>query len=354
MKNKVFVAISGGVDSAVAAALLKKDGWDVTGVFMKNWSDLEYGIREQCPWEKDLEDTLKICKELNIPHKTYNFEKEYREYILENFFNEYEVGNTPNPDVLCNKYIKFDKFLEKAKEDGADYIATGHYSITKNGKLYKAKDSNKDQTYFLYRLSKEQLENCIFPLGNLTKDEVRNIARDSSLSVAEKKDSQGLCFIGKVDIQDFLKSRLPEKEGEIIDIQKNKAVGKHNGVWFYTLGQRHGICIGGTKEPYFVAEKDIENNILYVIEGKKNKHLWKNTIVLKDLHLIDKNTDLNKCNLTATIRYRSPDTQVHFQKKNKEYVFKFKEKQWAPAPGQSLVVFHKNECLGGGLIAKAN
>jgi tRNA-uridine 2-sulfurtransferase len=351
MKNKVFVAISGGVDSAVTAALLKKQGYDVTGVFMKNWSSVDFGISDECPWEKDLEDTIDICKTLDIPHKTYNFEKEYREYILENFFNEYERGNTPNPDVLCNKYIKFDSFLKKALSEGADLIATGHYSKTNGGKLFKANDKSKDQTYFLYQLSKEQLQKSLFPLGHLTKKEVRELAKEFKLPVAEKKDSQGLCFVGKVNIKDFLKNRLQEQEGDIIDISTGEIVGKHKGVWFYTNGQRQGIGIGGKKEPYFVAERDVKKNILYVAEGKDSEFLWKKKILIKNIHLIDPECTLPAKNLTGTLRYRSPDTSIKIEREGQNYIVLFDKPQWAPAVGQSLVIFNQEECIGGGVIA---
>lgn len=350
MRNKVFVAISGGVDSAVSAKILQEKGYEVTGVFMKNWSDQNHGIGHECPWQKDLEDTVKICKTLGITHKTYNFEKEYRKHILENFFEEYKKGNTPNPDVLCNKYIKFDSFLKKALGQGADYIATGHYSKTENGRLFKAKDKNKDQTYFLHRLTKSQLKKSIFPLGNLTKEEVRELAQKYKLPVAKKKDSQGLCFIGKIDVQEFIKNTLKEKEGEIIDLDQNKVVGKHNGIWFYTIGQRHGIKIGGTKEPYFVAKKDTEKNVLYVVQGRNHPELYKKTLEVADLHLINPKYKFKKTNFTATIRYRSKDTPVKLEFENKKAILKFEIAQWAPALGQSLVFFNKNECLGGGFI----
>ena len=350
MRNKVFVAISGGVDSAVCAKILQEEGYDVTGVFMKNWSDEEYGIEHKCPWQEDLEDTIKICETLGIAHKTYNFEKEYREYILGNFFEEYKKGNTPNPDILCNKYIKFDSFLKKALEQGADYIATGHYSKTKNGRLFKAKDKNKDQTYFLHRLTKQQLEKSIFPLGDLTKKEVRKLAKKYQLPVAEKKDSQGLCFVGKINVQEFIKNTLKEKQGKIIDLEQNKVVGTHNGIWFYTIGQRHGIRIGGTKEPYFVAKKDTKKNILYVVEGRNHPELYKKTLEVEKLHLINPKYKFKKINFTATIRYRSQDTPVKLEFKGEKAIFKFKKAQWAPALGQSLVFFDKNECLGGGFI----
>ncbi len=350
MKNKVFVAISGGVDSAVSAKLLKEQGYDVTGVFMKNWSDEDYGIKNQCPWQKDLEDTIKICEIIGVPHKTYNFEKEYRENILENFFDEYKKGNTPNPDVLCNKYIKFDSFLKKALSEGADYIATGHYSKTENGELFKAKDENKDQTYFLHRLTKEQLEKSFFPLGGLKKQSVRKLAKDFKLPVAEKKDSQGLCFVGKIDVAEFIRKTLKEEKGEIVDLDSKKTVGQHNGIWFYTIGQRHGIKVGGTKEPYFVAKKDVKKNILYVVQGRNNPALYKTVLEVKNLHLIDPKYNLEKKDLTATIRYRSTDSPIKLELENNKAVTIFEKPQWAPALGQSLVIFHKNQCLGGGFV----
>jgi tRNA-uridine 2-sulfurtransferase len=348
MKKKVFVGMSGGVDSAVSAKLLQDQGYEVTGVFMKNWSSEDYGIDDECPWEKDLKDTVQICKTLGIQHKTYNFEKEYREYVLKNFFDEYKIGNTPNPDVLCNKYIKFDCFLKKALDEGADYIATGHYSKTKDGKLFKAKDTNKDQTYFLYQLTKAQLEKSIFPLGDLTKQEVRKLAKDFKIPVAEKKDSQGICFVGKIDVQDFLSRNLKEKTGDIVDVDTKKVVGKHNGIWFYTIGQRHGIKIGGLKNPYFVSSKDPQKNVLYVAQGKKNPELWKKNMVLEKLHLINPQHFIKNENLTGMIRYRSTDTKVKINKLTVE----FEKEQWAPALGQSVVLFEKNECIGGGVISK--
>ncbi|HVX92635.1 MAG TPA: tRNA 2-thiouridine(34) synthase MnmA, partial [Candidatus Dojkabacteria bacterium] len=258
MKKKVFVGLSGGVDSAVCALLLKNQGYEVTGVFLKNWSGDDYGVADQCPWEEDLASARGVAEFLNMPLKVYNFEKEYRDLVVKDFFYQYSIGNTPNPDVLCNKFIKFDQFLKKALSEGADYIATGHYAKTENGRLYKAKDSNKDQTYFLYQLNEDQLSHSLFPLADLTKPEVREIAKENNLPNAVRKDSQGICFIGKIDIVDFLKNELKEKKGDIVDIDTKEIVGEHIGVWFYTIGQRKGIKVGGLDEPYYVCSKDVQ------------------------------------------------------------------------------------------------
>ncbi len=352
MQKKVFVAISGGVDSAVSAKILQEQGYQVTGVFMKNWSNQDYGIDNECPWQIDLQDTIDICNKLDIEHKTYNFEREYRENVLANFFEEYQKGNTPNPDVLCNKYIKFDSFLKKALSEGADYIATGHYSKTENGKLFKAKDKNKDQTYFLYQLSKQQLEKSLFPLANLTKDEVRKLAKEFKLPVAEKKDSQGLCFVGEINVKQFIASKLKEKEGNIIDFDTKKIVGKHNGIWFYTIGQRHGIKIGGVKEGYFVVGKDPLKNILYVVEGRNNPALWKKKMEIENLHSVDPSYKWLKKDFTATIRYRNPDKPIKISLDGNKARIEFEDPQWAPALGQSLVIFDKDECVGGGILTK--
>lgn len=348
MKDKVFVGLSGGVDSAVSAALLIDQGYDVTGVFMKNWSGLDYGVDDDCPWEVDQNDSMEVCEQLKIPCKVYNFEREYREFVVEDFFKEYEAGRTPNPDVLCNKYIKFDKFLEKALNDGADYIATGHYSKVSDGKLFKAADQQKDQTYFLNQLTSDQLKKTLFPLAEYTKDRVREIALDKNLPVAKKKDSQGICFIGKIDVKEFLSSRLTDNEGSIVDIDTKQVVGKHSGLWKYTLGQRRGIQIGGTPKPYFVAKKDIESNILYVAMGKKNNALWKTRLRISKMHFI-RDADLSHPK-TASIRYRSEDSQVRVSNSEDSFFVEFLEPQWAPSEGQSLVLFEGEECIGGGVI----
>lgn len=349
MKKKVFVGLSGGVDSSVAALLLKNKGYDVTGVFMKNWSGEDYGVEDLCPWKEDLRSAREAAEHMGIPLKVYNFEKEYRELVVKDFFEQYRIGNTPNPDVLCNKFIKFDKFLNKALEEGADYIATGHYAKTSKGSLFKAKDRKKDQTYFLHQLTQQQLSSSLFPLGEITKSDVRRIAKKNGLPNALKPDSQGICFIGEIDIVDFLKKELKEKTGDIVDEDTKDIVGQHKGVWFYTLGQRKGIGVGGSSEPYFVSGKDVETNTLFVVKSRKNPKLWKNTVTVEDFHYINRAPKAN--NLTGTIRYRAEDKRgkLRFNKDN-SVIFEFEKEQWAPALGQSLVLYEGARCVGGGVI----
>ncbi|MCK9368461.1 tRNA 2-thiouridine(34) synthase MnmA [Candidatus Dojkabacteria bacterium] len=350
MKKKVFVGISGGVDSSVAAYLLKQQGYDVIGVFMKNWSGEDFGVTDNCPWKEDQEMSKNACKTLEIPFKTYNFEKEYRKEVIDDFYYQYSIGNTPNPDVLCNKYIKFDAFLKLALSQGADLIATGHYSKTESGRLYKARDKNKDQTYFLHQLNSEQLSKSLFPLSDLLKSEVRDIAKKIKLPNAKRKDSQGICFIGKVDIREFLKEKLKEKKGDIIDIDTNEIVGTHSGVWFLTIGQRKGIGTSGNEIPYFVAKKDVRKNIVYVAKGHDNPKLFGRTIEIENAHKITK-TGFPK-DVDILIRYRGNYEKAELKEDNNVVTLLFKTPVWAPAIGQSAVIFKENECLGGGPIAK--
>lgn len=347
----VCVALSGGVDSAVAAALLKEMGYHVTGMFMKNWSGDDFGVKSDCPWEQDQNDAEAVCKALNIPFRSVNFEKEYRQSVIEYFFDEYSKGRTPNPDVMCNKEIKFKAFLEKAKTLGSDMIATGHYAkVKKTGdlfELHKGVDQNKDQSYFLHRLNQHQLSKTLFPLGDLTKPEVRELAMKFKLPNSKKKDSQGICFIGKINVAQFLRENIQIRQGKIIDIDTGKALGDHDGVMFYTVGQRHGMGIGGSGKPYFVVDKDINNNILFVGHGENHPKLFKKEIYFSTPHFISGNTPI-KMEMKASIRYRHhPESGKLISDKN---IFQFRKQQKAPSAGQSIVFYEGDLCLGGAVI----
>ncbi len=302
---KVLVGLSGGVDSAVAAYLLKKEGYEVSGCFMRNWDAFTNNdilgnptIKDdQCPQEKDYEDALKVAKALDIPLLRVDFIKEYWDHVFSFFISEYECGRTPNPDILCNKYIKFDAFLEFAKKNGFDKIAMGHYAkkTTYNGHefLCKCKDDNKDQTYFLSQINEEQIKSCLFPLADLTKEEVRDIANKLDLAVANKKDSTGVCFIGERNFREFLKNYIPAQKGDIVDINTNKVIGKHNGVYYYTIGQHRGLGIGGISGEkatgWFIVKKDAKKNILYVTRGEVESYLMSNKCVINKINIIDPN-----------------------------------------------------------------
>lgn len=353
-QKKVFVGLSGGVDSAVSAALLKEQGYEVTGVYMKNWSGDDYGIQADCPWEQDQADAQAVCEALGIEFRSFNFEKEYRNRVVEYFFSEYEKGRTPNPDVMCNKEIKFKLFLEKSLEEGADYIATGHYARHIEDKLLKGVDQKKDQTYFIYNLTAEQLAHTFFPVGNFQKSEVRDLARKFKLPNAEKPDSQGICFIGEINVLKFLMSRIPEEKGEIRDIDTDELVGEHKGIYFYTLGQREGIGIGGQAVPYFVVDKDKEHNILYVGHGTDHPKLYKKEVELENLHLINEDNQewilQENLGLSGAVRYRQKPQPGHLKLIDDKYFFIFDEPQRAVTSGQSLVIYKDDECLGGGVI----
>ncbi len=352
-KKTVFVGMSGGVDSSVTALLLKKQGYNVVGVYMRNWHEELHNGFGECTWEEDQADVRKVCALLDIPFYTWDFSKDYYNDVVEYFFREYKSGRTPNPDVMCNKYIKFGKFFKRAMNIGADYVATGHYARVgmKNSEynLLKAKDKNKDQTYFLWTITQEELEHTLFPVGDYTKQQIRKIAKQSGLPTASKPDSQGICFIGRVDVSEFIKTRLKTKKGDIVDIEGN-VIGKHNGVWFYTEGQRHGLNIGGTGVPYYVVGKDAKRNRLIVAKGPQNESLYKNCLTAKDVNWINKMTK-NKFKCEARIRYRQPLQKCKIEILNdREVAVEFDERQRAVASGQSIVFYKQNRCLGGGVI----
>ena len=359
LKKKVLVAMSGGVDSSVAAALLKKEGYEVMGGFMKNFSSESWKgvIDDDCPWEADFEDVKKVCKVLKIPFRSFNFEKEYREKVIEYFFKEYKAGHTPNPDIMCNKEIKFKIFLDKAKELGFDYIATGHYAIIKenrklritNYELLKGVDVKKDQSYFLYTLNQKQLSQILFPIGKYIKSEVRALAKKFKLPNAEKKDSQGICFVGHIDLKKFLQQRLPEKQGIVVDTS-GKEMGKHSGAWYFTIGQRKGIGIGGG-DPLYVIEKNVKTNTLVVARGSKDKHLYFKNLIINDAHWISR-TPKFPVLCSAKIRYQQKDQKCKITKKGAQINITFKNPQFAPAVGQSVVFYKQNKVLGGGIVDK--
>jgi len=366
-QQKIYVALSGGVDSAVAAALLVKAGFEVTGVYMKNWAN-DQGISENCPWEKDVEDVRLVAEHLGIPWKVYNFEREYKERILDYFFAEYKAGRTPNPDILCNNLVKFDLFAQRAFSEGASHIATGHYARResqqgfmweKQGKLglYTAVDSSKDQGYFLQRLSSAQLEKALFPLGNYYKSEVRVMAKDLGLPNAAKKDSQGICFIGDVDVHDFIRKHLSVKSGDIIEQETGKKVGKHDGLWFYTIGQRHGIGVSSTGEPYFVVEKRIETNELLIAKGHNNPLLQHAKIQVAQLHAISEPFYEGE-EVMVSLRYREKPTQAKIENivnGTATLVSQETRKFWAPAAGQGTLLYQgESECKLSEIVEKTS
>ena len=292
--KKVVIGMSGGVDSSVAAIKLKEQGYEVIGLFMRNWDSYADGELEGapttdlgiCPQEVDYNDAKKVCDKLGIPLYRKDFVKEYWDYVFTYFLDELKKGITPNPDIMCNKYIKFDMFAKEAEKLGADYIATGHYARIKDGKLLRAVDDNKDQTYFLSQVSKEQLKNVLFPIGDMVKPDVRKIAEEYDLVTAEKKDSTGICFIGERNFNNFLKNYLPNIPGDIINIDTNEKVGEHIGLMYYTIGQRRGLNLGGNEDKNYVVEKDLKNNILYVASGDENKYLYSNRAIIKEFNFL--------------------------------------------------------------------
>lgn len=394
---KIVVGLSGGVDSSVAAYLLQKQGHDVVGLFMRNWNDASVTLEDECPWIEDSNDALMVAQKLGIPFQVIDMSDLYKERIVDYMFAEYEQGRTPNPDVLCNREVKFDVFLETALELGAEKVATGHYARldsfqNESGEdiyqLLAGKDNNKDQSYFLCQLSQQQLSKALFPIGELTKPEVREIAKELGLVTAEKKDSQGLCFIGKVSLPEFLKQQLQPKEGEIVEIFNDfkgfsnetpqfstkkeeleflaakikysntdgKVIGTHQGAQYYTIGQSKGLGIGGHKESCFIISRDMENNILYVGEGKNFPGLFRKALKIKgeDIHWIREDLRLQNgksMEVLARIRYRQPLEKATLHQFEDDLFIEFENPQSAIAEGQFAAWYLGEELLGSGVIS---
>lgn len=355
-ETTVIIGMSGGVDSSVCAALLKEEGYNVIGLFMKNWEEFdEFGV---CNASKDYDDVIKVCEKLGIPYYSVDFVKEYRDQVFSHFVEEYKMGFTPNPDILCNREIKFKVFFEKAMELGADFLATGHYCQTKeiNGEnvLIKGNDPLKDQSYFLYTIKKEVLKKVMFPVGHIPKTEVRQIAAQYDLATKEKKDSTGICFIGERNFKNFLSNYITFEDGNFETLDK-KVVGRHTGASYYTIGQRKGLGLGGQGEPWFVVGKDMSRNVVFVERGEFHPHLYADSLVATDLSFVKGVWDRPlpfKC--TAKIRYRQKDQECTVTKieDGKIYV-EFTHAQRAITPRQSVVFYDGEICLGGAMIEKS-
>ena len=394
---KIVVGLSGGVDSSVAAYLLQKQGHEVIGLFMRNWNDASVTLEDECPWIEDSNDALLVAKKLGIPFQVIDMSELYKERIVDYMFAEYEKGRTPNPDVLCNREVKFDVFLETALSLGADKVATGHYArldsfTNENGEevyqLLAGKDNNKDQSYFLCQLNQKQLSKALFPIGELTKPEVREIAREMELATADKKDSQGLCFIGKVSLPTFLQQQLKAKEGEIVEIFENfpeyhkekpefsskleeleylsakihykksdgKVIGKHQGAQFYTIGQSKGLGIGGHKESCFLISRDMKNNLVYVGEGRNFPGLYRKALKIdnSEVHWIREDLRLKNgesMEVMARIRYRQPLEKAILYQFEEGFFIEFENPQSAIAEGQFAAWYVGEELLGSGVIS---
>lgn len=392
----VVVGLSGGVDSSVAAYLLKEQGYNVIGLFMRNWNDSSVTLEDECPWVEDSKDALLCAEKLGIPFQVIDLSEIYKERIVDYMFSEYEKGRTPNPDVLCNREIKFDIFLKTAMELGADYVATGHYArreeIEIEGKKYyrllAGLDKNKDQSYFLCQLSQEQLSKALFPIGHLEKSEVRKIAKEQDLVTADKKDSQGLCFIGKVSLPDFLQQQLKPKKGDIVEIEKDheiykiekpefadkweelafeaagisytrtsgKVIGTHDGAHFFTKGQRKGLGVGGKAEPLFVLDTDVEENIIYTGQGENHPGLLKKALYIQEneIHWVREDLKIqpnDTLEVMVRIRYRQPLQKAILHKAEKGMFIEFEVPQKAITEGQFAAWYHGEELLGSGVIS---
>lgn len=349
---RVVVGMSGGVDSSVAALLLKQQGYDVIGIFMKNWDDTdENGV---CTATEDYEDVVRVCNQIGIPYYAVNFEKQYWEKVFTYFLDEYKAGRTPNPDVMCNKEIKFKAFLEHAMALGADYLATGHYARVayRDGEyqLLRGLDANKDQTYFLNQLGQAQLSKVLFPIGELQKAQVREIAKEAGLATAGKKDSTGICFIGERNFKQFLSNYLPAQPGQMQTLD-GEVKGTHDGLMYYTIGQRHGLGIGGSGEPWFVVGKNVKENILYVAQGFDNELLYSDAIVATNVNWVSGRKPSEPIACTAKFRYRQPDVPVTVEMIDETTArVSFEQRVRAVTPGQAVVFYNGEQCLGGGTI----
>lgn len=354
--EKVVIGMSGGVDSSVAAILLKKQGYDVIGLFMRNWDSLVNNDfngnpnldNNICPQEQDYNDALKVCEKIGIPLHRVDFVKEYWDYVFTYFLDELKKGRTPNPDIMCNKYIKFDMFVKEAKKLGATKIATGHYARCIDGKLYKALDDNKDQSYFLSQVNKEIFKDVLFPLGEICKPEVRKIALENDLITASKKDSTGICFIGERNFKQFLSNYLPNKKGKVVNIETNEILGEHIGLMYYTIGQRKGLNIGGNTDKMFVVGKNLDKNILYVAFGDENKYLFTYSALITNINYL---SDKRPINCNAKFRYRQQDINVEIKYlENNNILVQYKQGVKAVTPGQACVLYLEDECIAGGII----
>jgi tRNA-specific 2-thiouridylase len=356
-KERVVVGMSGGVDSAVAALLLKRQGYDVLGVFMKNWDEEdENGI---CTADEDYTYVRQVCDTIDIPYYSVNFVKEYEQRVFSYFLDEYKKGRTPNPDVMCNKEIKFAAFLDFAMKLEAKYLATGHYArLGKTGdsfNLLRGKDNNKDQSYFLYTLGQKQLSKVMFPVGEIDKSEVRRIAREAKLPNADRKDSTGICFIGERDFKKFLLSYIPAQPGDMVDVMSGRVVGRHDGLMFHTLGQRKGLGIGGQKTgsdlPWFAVGKDLKNNVLLVAQGE-HPMLYSKSCEVTDLSWVAGNPPAEEFNCTVKTRYRQADINCSIKLTDRGAKITFDKEVRAVTPGQHAVFYNSEICLGGGIIDK--
>lgn len=347
MAQRVYVGMSGGVDSSVTAALLVEAGYDVTGVYMKNWAQDLPGMK--CPWAEDLADAKRVATGLGIDFKVFDFQNEYKHKVVDYMIEEYKAGRTPNPDIMCNQEVKFKLFLEAALEDGADLIATGHYARVQDGRLLMAADANKDQTYFLYRVTEEALQHTLFPLGDFTKPQVREMARERNLYTAAKKDSQGICFVGKVGIRDFLRQYVTTEPGDIIERGSGKVLGRHDGAIFYTIGQRHGMDVGGGL-PYYVVGKDMDKNEVYVTTDLNDSNLWLNEVTLRDLHWINV-APADGISVKVRFRHRATLHNATLTLEGDHGQLALENSERAITAGQSAVIYAGEHCLGGGIVA---